>query len=279
LLLVGDIDQLESVGCGAVLRDLIASGIVPVTMLEKVFRQKGKNLIALNSAKIRKGNSALEKGEDFAFIKANDLKNAAELMAKAYITAVKKYGLDNVICLCPFRKKTDSSVDSMNLILQNELNPLNGRQELKHGNVSYRVNDRVMALRNSEEVANGEIGTVTEINLSENSVAVNFGSVTVDYTVDELDELSHSYAVSIHKSQGSEYPCVITTMMMAHKIMLKRNLLYTAITRAKKECIIIGQAYAIKTAIDTVSTNKRITLLPEMLKYFDSISAKNPFEK
>ena len=280
LVLVGDIDQLESVGCGAVLRDVIDSGVVSVTKLEKIFRQKSKNLIALNSAKIRKGNTDLEKGSDFIFLKSDSTDDSAEQMKNAYLSAVKMYGEDNVVCLCPFRKRTASSVDAMNIILQEELNPLNGRNEIKYGNVSFREGDRVMALKNSEEVANGEVGIIKEIDVSEKTIVIDFGTSKVTYVSDELDQIAHAYAMSIHKSQGSEYTCVITNFLFAHKIMLKRNLLYTAITRAKKSCVVIGQAYALKSAIETISANKRITLLKEMLVYFDKEAKKkkNPFD-
>ena len=271
LILVGDTDQLPSVGPGAVLRDLIASNTVPVTMLTHTFRQDNNSKLFANICNIRNGIPQFIDGEDFHSIllppgKGQE-KLATQQILSAYQKAIKKYGIDKVVVLVPYRKKKLCS-NSLNNQLQQIANP--GKCGYQYTNQSdrnvlfFKKNDFVMQLVNRDECANGDVGQV--ISSSAAGIKVKYTDATVSYTPDDLGQLALAYSMTIHKSQGSEYPCVIMCFLEEHKIMLQRNLIYTGITRAKKECIVIYQQKALETACCTIADANRFTLLKEKLQ-------------
>jgi exodeoxyribonuclease V alpha subunit len=272
VLLVGDSDQLPSVGPGAVLADLIESGVIPTVRLTKVYRQASTSLIAVNAAKMRKANAEMETGQDFVFISAEDFSMAANIMEDMYVGEVEQHGVDNVVILAPFRSKTDSGVNAMNERLQTRLNPLvPGALEVKRGKKAIRQNDRVMITKNQGALANGDIGYVTRVYESDNETValIDFGDGReLECTASNLGDIELAYATTIHKSQGSEYKIVICNIMSGHHIMLKRNLIYTAVTRAKKKVIIVGERHAYYKAVKTEDTSKRQTLLVERIRHY-----------
>lgn len=272
VLLVGDSDQLPSVGPGAVLADIIRSNCVPVVKLLQVYRQSGASLIAINAAKMRNACTEMDQGADFQIIPADTFEAAANIMEDIYIDEVARVGIDNVVILCPFRKKTESGVDAMNKRLQERINPPRpNEREVTKGDKIIRMRDRVMITKNTDELANGDIGYVTDVMNDDGDI-----TATIDFgehrefkcTAENLDKIELSYACTIHKSQGSEYRVVIVNIMNGHQIMLKRNLLYTSVTRAKKKVIIVGQEKAITKAILTEDTSKRLSLLTNRLAFY-----------
>lgn len=272
LILVGDADQLPSVGPGAVLSDLIGCGRLPVVKLDKVYRQASGSRVAINAALIRHGNLALEYGEDFTLVEAKDFESAADILEQMYLNEVQNNGLDNVALLSPFRTKTETGVNALNLRLRDKLNPAApDKPEAKYGKRVFRQGDRVMQIQNSGFVSNGDIGMVTAITKADDDllVHVDFGDGrTMEYSHGELEALDHAYACTIHKSQGSEYDTVLISLQAAHYIMLKRPLLYTAITRAKKKAVIVGERKAVCMAIERLDTEKRSTMLSHRINAY-----------
>ena len=282
---VGDIDQLPSVGPGAVLRDIIKSGVVPVVELLHIYRQAEGSGIIDNAEKIRNGDSNLEfNKKDFLFYECSTFEESSSRMLWLYKGAIQKYGWENVALLSPHHfKETASSVCKLNKSLQQLLNPADGgkKEVTRKGNI-FREGDVVMQTKNDNGISNGDVGVIQSITMDDGEEKVNviFQNNTHDYTKDHLDDLELAYAMSIHKSQGSEYKVVILTLNDGHGIMLKRNLLYTAVTRAKEMCIICGQKSAIETAINTKDTDLRVTLLSQKLKYaMKLVLDNNPFKK
>ena len=269
LLLVGDIDQLPSVGPGAVLRDLIASGVVPVARLIKTFRQAGDSFILDNSKKIRAGDTNILTADDFKIYDTNGFEETAQKMLELYLEQIKIWGIDNVVCLTPFRVKGAAGSNSMNRLIQEHVNPTSpDNPEIRSTHFAYRKNDLVMQLENRAECANGDVGKVVSIDTKRNTVTVKYVESTVTYKRSELnDQLSLAYAMSIHKSQGSEYDCVISCLCTEHGVMLRRNLFYTAVTRAKKVYLHCGDKNAMKSAIRSEESSQRITMLAEKLQY------------
>lgn len=239
LILVGDENQLPSVEAGAVLRDLITSGMVPVVKLTTIHRQKKNSLIYQNSKKIENGQSDLQSGEDFHIIHSNNSIEAQEKMIASYIYYVGIYGIKNVSCIVP-RKEGYASVKAMNTILQDKLNPkTEGAMEWKAHGMKFRVGDPVMHLKNDMEVANGDIGYVTKIYVDEEDgitmEVLYFGDTIIRYNMDNIEELTIAYAYTVHKAEGSENKVVLSYLSKECGIrMLKRNLPYTASTRAKE---------------------------------------------
>lgn len=263
VVLIGDVDQLPSVGPGAVLRDIIQSGRVPVTRLTKVFRQQERSLIVTNASKIRDGDRNVQYGPDFMFVESPDMAKSANEMIRLYVENVKLYGLDDVALLSPYRRKTETGVNDLNTRLRDMLNPASpDKAELSSGKRKYRVGDRVMQVKNYKKVNNGEIGYVTDIfedGLDVN-VTVEFDDArVVEYDAEHLAMLDWGYAMTIHKSQGSEYGTVICSVQNAHKIMLNRQLVYTAITRGKDRVVLVGEKDALDFAICHVDTQRRTT--------------------
>ncbi len=272
LILVGDSDQLPSVGPGAVLSEIINSGCVPVVKLDKVFRQSAGSRIATNAKLIRHGTLSLEYGEDFEFISSPELPESAEIISRLYLDEINRCGVDNVALLTPYRQKTETGVNALNQVLREQVNPSEpGKEETPEGVKKFRVGDKVMQTKNFEDVSNGDIGYVKHIyNIgNECTVEVDFGDGRIkeyDPSGGDLDMLDLGYASTVHKSQGSEYSTVIINLQSAHYIMLNRPLIYTAITRGKKKVIIVGERKALCTAIKRTETEKRGTCLANRLQ-------------
>lgn len=273
LVFVGDVDQLPSVGLGAVLRDLIASRVVPVTMLTHTFRQDNSSTLFSNICKTREGKSDFEKGDDFLPLEIekgkDSVQHCIDLICSQYKEKVQKYGIDNVVCLLPYRREKGSRCCSniLNNEIQKMLNPC--KQGFRHtdmdGNVRmFMLNDPVMQLDNRAECVNGDVGKIVAV--SESGVSVQYADNLVKYSPSELNELTLAYAMTIHKSQGSEYSCVIMALLDEHSAMLQRNLVYTGITRAKKEVVLDYQKDALEKAVKTVAEDSRITLLSEKMQ-------------
>lgn len=270
VILIGDADQLPSVGPGAVLSEMIASSCIPVVKLDKVFRQNAGSRIATNAKLIRHGNVGLEYGDDFQFIESPSIPDSAERIAQLYTQETAKYGVDNVALLTPYRQKTETGVNSLNERLRELVNPADPRKaEAAHGKRKFRCGDKVMQTRNHEDVNNGDIGYIRKITGSrdDTTVMVDFGDGRrMEYDSSELEMLDLGYASTIHKSQGSEYSSVIINLQCAHSIMLTRPLLYTAITRGKNRVIIVGEKRALCIAIKRTDTEKRGTCLAKRLQ-------------
>lgn len=273
IVLVGDAEQLPSVGAGNVFSDILRSECVEVTRLDTVFRQSGTSRIALNAEEIRNNRSKLLYGSDFNFITAASDTEALEILKHCYIQEIDENGIDNVQVLAPFRSRGDTGVKNINEVIREMINPFVGDQnELFCDGKKLRLNDRVIQLKNVKGINNGDVGFIKSIYLDEDELKhaiIEFADgVRADYPERELDIIDLAYATTIHKSQGSEYSTVIIPIMMSHYIMLKRNLIYTAITRAKKKVILIGEKRALMTGIHRNDSAKRNTLLSERIKQY-----------
>ena len=271
LIMVGDIDQLPSVGAGNVLRDVIDSGKIPVIRLTRIFRQAQSSRIVMSAHAINHGqfpDISNGKQTDFFFMPEED----PEIVAQKIVELVhhrlpKAYGqpVSNIQVLTPMQKGVIGA-STLNIALQAALNQ--SQTGLNRGGYSFREGDRVMQLKNDydKDVFNGDLGYVANVNTEDRTLQVNFDGRMVEYDVTELDELSLAYATTIHKSQGSEYPIVVMPVMMTHYVMLQRNLIYTGITRAKKICVLIGSRKALSYAIRNMTVLKRNTRLKERLQ-------------
>lgn len=281
LVMVGDIDQLPSVGAGNVLRDIIDSKKIPVVRLTRIFRQAQSSRIVMSAHAINNGqfpDTSNGKDSDFFFIKTEDPNQAAESivhlvkerLAKAYSLSSSK-----IQVLTPMQRGVVGA-SNLNLVLQEALNPTSVC--LNRGGYSYRKGDRVMQIRNNYDkgVFNGDLGYIQEVDMEERTLIASFDGISVEYEVSELDELSLAYATTIHKSQGSEYPIVVMPVLMNHYVMLQRNLIYTGITRARKICVLIGTTKALAYAIRNMSVLKRNTKLKERLNPLLAAKAGKP---
>ena len=270
LILVGDIDQLPSVGAGNVLRDIIDSGVIPVIRLTRIFRQAQSSRIITNAHKINQGifpDISNGKESDFFFIYQEDPERAAQEIVNIVKNRIPKayhYSTNDIQVLAPMQRSVVGATH-LNIALQEAINPIG--ESLSRGGFKYRQGDRVMQIRNNydKDVYNGDIGIVQAVNLDERSLTVLYEGWEVEYEDSELDELTLAYATTIHKSQGSEYPVVVIPLLMTHYVMLQRNLVYTGITRAKKICIIIGSSRALTYSIHNMVVLKRNTKLKERL--------------
>lgn len=272
VVFIGDSDQLPSVGPGAVLSEIIKSGVVPIVRLDRVHRQSAGSRIATNAKLIRHGNLSMDYGEDFRFVDSSNLSKSAEILESIYMEETAKYGVDNVALLSPYRQKTDTGVNALNERIRLQVNPPDKtKKEVILGKRLFRVGDKVMQTKNREDINNGDVGYITEIfcSGSETVVKVDFGDGRMaEYDITELGILDLGYASTIHKSQGSEYQSVIINLQCAHSIMLVRPLIYTAITRAKERVIIVGERRALCIAIKKQDTEKRGTMLAQRLMEF-----------
>lgn len=274
VILIGDIDQLQSVGAGSVLREIIDSGIINVFRLDTVHRQKDGNSICANAVKIKNGHSDFYEDSNFRFIKCNNATEIQDMMFKNYIHDVYKYGIENVCCLCPIREKT-AGVREMNAILQETLNPKNNQKsEVEKNGMIFRVGDLVMQLKNNEDVSNGDVGIIHSItDTSDNKKCIRvefFHSITIDYNFETLAELTLAYAMTVHKSQGSEYTSVHTCIHSNYTSLLRnRNMLYTAITRGKRKVTLYYDTEkTVQEAVSNVDNRKRISLLSFFLRFY-----------
>ena len=281
VLLVGDADQLESVGAGSVFRELIASKIIPVTVLDQIFRQAKDSLVAYNAKYINEGCGDLNYGDDFSFILADTQEETAETIRNLYEQEVQRVGVDQVQVLSAFRQNGDASANNLNAVLCEVVNPASfGKNEVSFGGMTLRIGDRVMQTKNdySAEVRdkdhkligsgvfNGDVGVISSV--GSGMVTVNYDGRYIDYPFENINELDFAYATTIHKSQGSEYQTVIIPMLAAHKILLSRNLLYTAVTRAKKRVLLVGQKKALYMAIQKSGVGRRNTILAERMQLY-----------
>lgn len=275
LILVGDPDQLPSVGPGNVLRELIRCDLIPTAVLDVVFRQATNSRIALNAQSVNHNDTRLLYGDDFVFCAVEDSSEALDLAVKCYVQEVSRHGIENVQILSPQRKKGVVCANRLNEEIRQLVNPHRaGVAELKCGGTIYRVGDRVIQTKNQEDVANGEVGVITAIEDAEgNEPSIKITLLDgreITYTPDMLENVDLSYCISIHKSQGAEFPVVIITLLKEHYIMLRRNLLYTAISRAKAKVILIGQRQAVYMAIHKNDVDKRNTVLADRIAvYYD----------
>jgi exodeoxyribonuclease V alpha subunit len=273
LLIVGDIDQLPSVGPGQVLADIIGSGAVPVVRLTEVFRQAAQSKIITTAHAINAGripDLAPPEGEaDFYFVPAADPEQAVprivELVAKRI---PRRFGFDpirDIQVLCPMNRG-GVGARSLNIELQAALNPA-GEKRVERFGWTFAPGDKVMQIENDydKDVYNGDIGMIEDVDLDEGEVAVDFDGRTVTFVFGELDTLVPAYAATIHKSQGSEYPAVVIPVMTQHYAMLQRNLIYTGVTRGKKLVVLVGQKKAVAIAVKNVSGRKRWSKLDEWL--------------
>lgn len=271
LVLIGDIDQLPSVGAGNFLNDMIASKKVVTTKLQHIFRQAENSLIVINAHKINNGEFPVSQDEnakkDFIFIKEDKPENIPMHLEAIYSKALRHYGIhkDDTLVLTPMHRGV-AGTQKLNHDLQQMLNGQYDGPVMMYAGTQYQIGDRVMQLRNNydKNVFNGDIGVIEDIDLEDKMMRVRFDSI-VEYESGDLNELVHAYAISIHKSQGSEFSAVIIPLFMQHFMMLQRNLIYTAVTRAKKLCIIIGESRAIAMAIKNNKSVERITFLKQFL--------------
>lgn len=271
LVMVGDIDQLPSVGAGNVLRDIIESEKIPVIRLTRIFRQAQSSRIVMSAHAINQGRFPdISNGmnTDFFFIKKDDPEQVADEIVKLVrdrLPKAYKQPLCNIQVLTPMQRSVVGA-GNLNTVLQQALN--HNTLSLSRGGNTYKLGDRVMQIRNNydKNVFNGDIGTVEKVNLEDRTLTINFDDTMMEYEASELDEVVLAYATTIHKSQGSEYPIVVIPVLMTHFVMLQRNLIYTGITRAKKICVLIGQTKALSYAIRNLTVSKRNTLLKERLR-------------
>lgn len=271
IILVGDTDQLPAVGPGSVLKDIIRSQKIPAIRLDEIFRQAQTSMIIQNAHIINAGRlpDIRKQYSDFVFYELNDDTSITQKILDLCTKDLPHEGFDvlkDVQILSPMHRFL-CGVENLNLMLQEQLNPKKNQDELKYSSQTFRVGDKVMHIRNNyqKNVFNGDIGFIQDIN--NEKLTVDYFDHIVTYEKNELNELTLAYASSVHKSQGSEYKVVIIPLSTSHYIMLQRNLLYTAITRAKQKVIIIGSKKALMTAIQSNRTQKRYTLLAERLSH------------
>jgi exodeoxyribonuclease V alpha subunit len=269
LILVGDANQLPSVGPGNVFRDLLVSGAIPVVELTEIFRQAQESLIIVNAHRINRGEMPVwkagpDKLADFYFIEQDEPQDVLKVILELVHERIpKRFGFDpveEIQVLTPMHRGVVGSA-TLNQALQQELNP--GGNGLDRGGRVYKVNDKVMQLKNNydKEVFNGDIGRIVKIDQELQEMVIAFDNREVTYDFSELDEIVLAYAISVHKSQGSEYAAVVMPLVTQHYMLLQRNLIYTAVTRGKKLVILVGAKKALAMGIKNDKTRKRYTNL------------------
>ena len=272
-ILVGDVNQLPSVGAGTVLKDIIGSGAVPVMELNEIFRQAKESMIIVNAHKINNGliPSLKTSGpkDDFYFIEQEDPEEVLKIILELTKDRIpRRFGFDSVDdiqVLTPMHKGTVGT-ENLNRELQKTLNP--AREGVVRGNRNFRVNDKVMQTKNNydKDVFNGDIGRITRIDAENHEVTISFDGQDISYDFTDLDEIVLAYAISVHKSQGSEYPAVIIPIHTQHYILLQRNLIYTAVTRGRKLVVIVGTRKSLAIGVRNDKTVKRYTYLRHRLR-------------
>jgi len=269
MIMVGDVDQLPSVGPGSVLKDIIHSGTVPVIELNEIFRQAGESQIIVNAHKINKGlmpriRPTKDRLEDFYFIEQDDPELALTTIKGLVCDRIPRRfhfdPLNDIQVLSPMHKGI-VGIGNLNMELQNALNP--SKKEIPRGGTTLRLKDKVMQIRNNyeKEVFNGDIGRITAIDTESQELIVTFDGIPVPYDFSELDEIILAYAISVHKSQGSEYPAVVIPILSQHYILLQRNLIYTAVTRGKRLVVIVGSKRALAIGVKNDRIMRRYTYL------------------
>ncbi len=272
LVLVGDKDQLPSVGAGNVLAEMIRSKKICVTMLDEIFRQKGGSPIIANAKKIREGDKDLEWEKRFKFYLSNGPQNILHDASSLYLKAVQKFGPDDVLLLCPNRDKGELCVEIFNSYIQEKINPLKpGDQYLKAHGVMFRKGDRVMQLKNQEYAKNGDIGVVIDIIFKSGEdpvvkIAFSYTGDVVSYTKEMLEDVTLAYATTVHKAQGGEFKVVIVTESDLHRWAEQRSIAYTAITRAVEYVFFVGDVNVLnRSIVNGNAASKRYTLLGDIL--------------
>ena len=276
VVLVGDSDQLPSVGPGNVLNDLIASGFIPVTRLTKIFRQGAGSGIIMAAHDVNHGlmppvaqNRRRAPVTDFYWIGKDDPDEAADIIRRLVCERIpQRFGLNpmtDIQVLSPMNKGSCGTV-ALNTVLQELLNP-EAKMQFRHGERIFKLGDKVMQITNNYDkgVFNGDMGRICAINYSDKTFSVKFDSESVSYEFPEADQLTLSYAVTIHKSQGSEFPAVVIPLLTQHFVMLQRNLLYTGMTRAKRLMVLVGSEKAVGMAVRNSIREPRYSLLNERL--------------
>ena len=285
VVLVGDVDQLQSVGAGDVFRELIDCGLIPVTVLDEIFRQKKGSLIARNAKKINRAQIDLEYGEDFQFVKCQTQEEAADLIYRIFCEQVREHGIEKVQILSPFRSDGLASVEQLNAAIREMVNPVkDDTTDLKVGSHYFRVGDKVMQTKNNDKASNGDIGYIRKMGRNEKNemkVTVEFsGNRIAEYGLEEMSHMELAYATTVHKAMGSEFDIVIMPVLRSHYNMLNRNIVYTAITRAKEQVIPVGQKKTLIMAILKKTTGKRNTLLGERIgKYLKAFTRRDELKK
>ncbi len=274
LIIVGDVDQLPSIGPGNVLRDIIDSGIVPTIRLREIFRQAASSRIVRSAHLINSGKMPFtdnKKYGNFFFIRMKDPAEVSSMIVEMVARRLPaRYGFDSIndIQVLSPMHKSETGVVNLNTLLQEKLNPFNpSSPEVHRGDWIYRQGDKVMQIRNNYDkmVFNGDIGRIVNIDTSKSSMKVLFDFL-VEYSFSELDDIVTAYAISVHKSQGSEFRCVVMPVTTQHYIMLKRNLVYTGVTRARELAVLVGDMKALAIAIANDQVSERFTSLDEKLK-------------
>lgn len=269
LLIVGDADQLPSVGAGNVLREMIRSEKVPTAVLDTIFRQASNSRIIVNAHAINHNDTHLQYGDDFQMLEVQNAEDAAQLVVKNYLQEVSQHGLENVQILSPFRKRGAVASNALNETIRDLVNPASKRKmELKCGSRVFRVGDRIMQTANRNGVSNGDVGLITGMEKEDDEVFVDIRLLDgreLRYSKEMMEDVEFSYCLTIHKSQGQEYPVIIVPLLKEHYIMLRRNLLYTAVTRAKAKVILIGQRQAVYIAIHKCDVGQRNTVLADRI--------------
>jgi exodeoxyribonuclease V alpha subunit len=269
LLLVGDVDQLPAVGAGDVLRNLIGSGTLPVTRLGTIFRQAANSQIIINAHLINQGKlpAFSKEAGDFFLFSAEDAETAADWIIKVVSERIpQKFGLDpvhDIQVLAPLYRGP-AGVTGLNERLQGTLNPpASNKAERSLYGTLFRLGDKVMQIQNNydKDIYNGDIGFIRSIDIVEQTLAVDFDGRSVTYDWSEADQLTLAYVVSVHKAQGSEFPAVVMPVVTQHYTMLQRNLLYTAVTRARRLCVLTGSRRAISMAVHNNKVTQRFTAL------------------
>lgn len=273
VVLLGDVNQLPSVGAGDVFRQLIACGLIPVTVLDMVYRQGAQSNIPVNAQLMQENQTNLCMGEDFAFIPCKGVEQTAEEVKRIYLDEIARYGIDQVQILTPFRKRSAAGVEELNRTLQDMVNPpVSGRKELSIGKEIFRIGDKILQNKNTELVSNGDMGMIQDLYEDEDGnlkVQILFtDNRKIEYETEQMEMVEHANAITIHKSQGSECPIVIIPWVKAFYVMLKRNILYTAITRAKVKVYLVGEWSAVCQAIHTDDSGTRKTMLGKRIIQF-----------
>lgn len=272
IVFIGDVDQLPSVGAGNFLNDLIASKAVATIRLMQIFRQAQDSMIIINAHRINQGEFPISQlpntRRDFIYIKEEDPENVSNLLRTIFTKELYKYDINprDAVVLVPMHRGTVGT-QKINYDLQNILNPATTEKQMQYAGSTYKVGDRVMQIKNNYDkfVFNGDIGFIEDIDTTDRIMAVRYPEQRVEYEYSDLDELVLAYAISIHKSQGSEYDAVVIPIFTQHFTLLQRNLIYTAITRAKKLCIFLGQPKAIAMGIKNNKGLVRTTFLQQFL--------------
>ncbi|MDR3333235.1 MAG: ATP-dependent RecD-like DNA helicase [Synergistaceae bacterium] len=274
LILVGDIHQLPSVGPGNVLKDLIASGAIPVAELNEIFRQAKESSIIVNAHRVNSGLTPVEPSgnglHDFYFVQLEEPEKCVEMILTLVRERIPaRFGLNpatDIQVLTPMHKGT-LGASNLNSVLQRELNP-GGGAAIERGGRVFRTGDKVMQIRNNydKDVYNGDIGFINRVDPEAGLITVDIDGRPIQYEAMDFDELVHAYAVSIHKSQGSEYPAVVIPLHTQHYVLLQRNLLYTGITRGRELVVIVGTKRAVAIAVKNDDTRRRYTYLGERLR-------------